>query len=48
MKTRKTTLRLPLELVVAARRRASQEGCSMRAVIETALRRYLKRRGGDR
>ncbi len=43
-KTRKTTLRLCAELVVAARHRALDEGRSMRQVMETALRRYLKTR----
>ena len=42
--TRKTTLRLRTELVVAARHRALDEGRSMRQVMETALRRYLETR----
>ena len=47
----RTTIELNDELLRAAKRRAAQEGRTLRAVLETALRAYLGRavgRGGYR
>ena len=40
--TAKTTLRLRLDLLTAARHRAIDEGLSLQAIVERALEAYLK------
>ena len=38
----RTTVRLPLELLQAAKKKAAQEGCSLTSLIEDGLRQVLK------
>ncbi|MFZ0246600.1 CopG family transcriptional regulator [Candidatus Binatus sp.] len=40
--TAKTTLRLRLDIFTAARHRAIDEGLSLQAIVESALKAYLK------